>query len=392
VLGRIASPFIVSQIEVSEVKSRRDRNAFIKFPWRVYANDPAWIPPLIIERKAFLDRKRHPFYQHGDAELFLARKSGEIVGRIMASDDPNYNALHQTNVGCFGLFECVDDIDVAAALFEAAENWLRARGRAEIMGPIDYSTNYVCGLLIDGFQHPPMLLTAHNPPYYARLIEACGFVKAKDWFAWWFSEFPEPAKRLRKIAVARADRQGIKVRQVNLRDLPGESRVLQTIYNQAWEKNWGFVPMTGAEADHMAREMKPLLEPEGLLIAESDQPVAFIIAVPDINAALRKINGRLFPTGLIKLLYYKRKIRTGRLIALGVIEKYRRTGIAEALVLRVMDEAVMRGFTGELSMTLEDNVLVNRFIEALGAKRYKTYRIYARSIPNSFGLNRVSEY
>jgi GNAT superfamily N-acetyltransferase len=370
----------VSQIEVSEVSSRRDRNAFIKFPWRIYANDPAWVPPLIVERKRFLDRKRHPFYQHGDAELFLARKNGEIVGRIMASDDPNYNALHQTNIGCFGLFECVDDADVAAALFDAAENWLRARGRAEIMGPIDYSTNYVCGLLIDGFQHPPTLLTAHNPPYYARLIEVCSFVKAKDWFAWWFSEFPEPAKRLRKIAVARANRQGIKVRPANLDDLQGEARVLQTIYNQAWKKNWGFVPMTEAEADHMAREMKPLLEPEGLLIAESDEPVAFIIAVPDINAALRKINGRLFPTGLIKLLYYKRKIRTARLIALGVMEKYRRTGIAEALVLRIMDEALKRGFTGEISMTLEDNVLVNRFIEALGARRYKTYRIYRRAI------------
>lgn len=371
----------MSKIDIIPVHSHKDRNAFIKFPWRIYAKDPAWVPPLIMERKDFLDRKKHPFYRHGDAELFLARRGGEIVGRIMASDDPNYNALHETNVGCFGLFECVNDVDVASALFRAAENWLRERGRSEIMGPIDYSTNYVCGLLINGFEHPPTLLTAHNPPYYASLNEACGFAKIKDWYAWWFAEFPEPAERLHKIAAARAGKRKVKIREVNLRDIKGEAERLRTIYNQAWEKNWGFVPFTEAEFDHMAREMKPLIEPEGLLIAETEtEPVAFIIAVPDINFALKKINGRLFPTGLIKLLYYKRKIRTARLVALGVIEKYRRTGIAEALVLKIMDEAVKRGFTGELSMTLEDNVMVNRFIEAVGARKYKTYRIYQKSI------------
>ena len=167
----------MSQIEVSPVNTRKARDAFIKFPWRIYRNDPDWVPPLILERKAFLDRKRHPFYQHGDAALFLAWQKREIVGRIMASDDPNYNSLHQTSVGCFGLFECIDNREVASALFEAASNWLRARGRNEIMGPIDYSTNYVCGLLIDGFEHQPTILTSHNPPYYPPLIESCGFNK-----------------------------------------------------------------------------------------------------------------------------------------------------------------------------------------------------------------------
>ena len=375
----------MSQIEVSAVSCRKDRSAFIKFPWQIYKNDPAWVPPLILERKAFLDRQRHPFYQHGDAALFLARQNGEIVGRIMASDDPNYNSLHQSNVGCFGLFECIDNRDVAAALFEAASNWLRARGRSEIMGPIDYSTNYVCGLLIDGFEHPPTLLTSHNPRYYPPLIESCGFSKAKDWYAWWFSEFPEAAERLRKVATARAGRHGVTIRPVNLRKLGDESRRLRTIYNQAWEKNWGFVPFTEAEFDHLAHEMKPLIVPQGTLLAEvGDEPVGFVIAVPDINVALRHINGRLtrfgFPIGLIKLLFYKTKIRTGRLVALGVVEKYRRAGIAETLVLRLMDEAFKRGFTGELSMTLEDNFMINRFIEGLGAKRYKTYRIYRRSL------------
>jgi ribosomal protein S18 acetylase RimI-like enzyme len=375
----------VSQITVSQVVSRKDRDAFIKFPWQIYRDDPAWVPPLLIERKAFLDRKRHPFYKHGDATLFLAKDNREIVGRIMASDDPNYNSLHQSNVGCFGLFDCIDNCEVAEALFRAAGEWVRAKGRDEIMGPIDYSTNYVCGLLIDGFQHPPTLLTAHNPPYYADLIGRCGFTKAKDWYAWWFSESPALTKRLREIASARAEKQGVRIRPVNLKDMAGEARLIRAIYNQAWEKNWGFVPFTEAEFEHMTKEMKPLLIPPATLIAEiGNEPVGFVIGVPDINVALRHINGRLttfgLPIGLLKLLYYRTKIRTGRLVALGVVEKYRRCGIAEILVLQVMDEAFKRGFTGELSMTLEDNVMVNRFIEAMGAARYKTYRIYQRGL------------
>jgi len=283
------------------------------------------------------------------------------------------------------LFDCVDDDEVAEALFRAAADWVCEKGRREMMGPIDYSTNYVCGLLIDGFQHPPTLLTAHNPPYYTRLIESCGFTKAKDWYAWWFSEFPSPAERLRKIAAARAGKQGVRIRPVNLKDIAGEGQRIRAIYNQAWQKNWGFVPFTEAESEHMAKEMKPLLVPPATLIAEvGNEPVGFVIGVPDINVALRHINGRLttfgLPIGLLKLLYYRSKIRTGRLIALGVIEKYRRAGIAEMLVLQVMDEALKRGFTGELSMTLEDNVMVNRFIESLGATRYKTYRIYRRQV------------
>jgi GNAT superfamily N-acetyltransferase len=375
----------VSQIEVSQVTDRKERDQFIKFPWRIYQNDPAWVPPLIIERKAFLDRKRHPFYQHGDAALFLAKRNGGIVGRIMVSDDPNYNALHQSNVGCFGLFESIDDVDVAAALLDSAVEWLRRRGRSEIIGPIDYSTNYVCGLLIDGFQHPPTVLTAHNPPYYARLIGACSFEKVKDWYAWWFDPDNAPVSRLRRLVDARARKTSVKIRPINPRRPADESHRLSSVFNEAWKNNWGFVPLTEAEAKHMATEMRPIIDPRMTLIAEMDNaPIAFVICVPDINVALQRMNGRLtrfgLPIGLIKLLYYRRKIRTARFIALGVVEKYRRAGIAERLVLQVMEEGASRGFKGELSMTLEDNVLVNRFIEAVGASRYKTYRIYRKRI------------
>jgi len=376
----------VSNIEVSEVTSRRERDAFIKFQWQIYANDPAWVPPLIIERKAFLDRKHHPFYRHGDAALFLARKDGKIVGRIMASDDPNYNSLHGTNVGCFGLFESIDGQDVAAALLEAAASWLRSKGRTEMMGPIDYSTNYVCGLLIDGFRFPPMILTAHNPPYYRDLIESCGFAKAKDWYAWWFADPSKAAAHLRRLAERRFSRCPAAIRPANLKNIRDESRRLRQIYNQAWAKNWGFVPFTEAETEFMTKELKPLILPGFACIAESeDEPVGFALGLPDINVVLRDLNGRLtrfgLPVGLLKLLFYKNRIQKGRLIALGVIEKYRRAGIAEMLVLRVIEETMIkRGITGELSMTLEDNFMINRFVEAIGAERYKTYRIYSKLI------------
>ena len=375
----------MSNIAVSIVRSKNERDEFIKFPWQIYRNDPAWVPPLIIERKEFLNPDKHPFYRHGDAALFLAQRNGETIGRIMASDDPNYNTLHHTNIGCFGLFESIDDVDVSDALFAAAAGWLGDRGRTEMMGPIDYSTNYVCGLLIDGFEYSPTLLTAHNPPYYSRLIEAAGFHKEVDWYAWWFDPKNAPIPRLRRLVDARTRRTPVKIRSINLRELAGESQRLAAVFNKAWENNWGFVPFTPAESSHMAKEMRPIIDPRMTLIAEIDkEPVAFVICVPDINVALRHINGRLtrfgLPIGLIKLLWYRHKIRKARFVALGVLEKYRRAGIAEMLVLQVMEEGASRGFTAELSMTLESNVMVNRFIETMGAKRYKTYRIYRRPI------------
>jgi ribosomal protein S18 acetylase RimI-like enzyme len=378
----------MADIEITKVASRADRDAFIRFPWRIYENDPAWVPPLLLERKEFLNREKHPFFEHGKTELFLARRAGEIVGRIMASDDPKYNALHGSNVGCFGMFESIDDREVALALFDAASAWLRVLGRDEIMGPIDYSTNYLCGLLIEGFQHPPTLLTSHNPPYYAGLIENWGFEKAIDLYAWWFAKPHEAAERLGRLARAlKKKRREVSLRRGNLRDLAGEARRLRAIYNEAWEKNWGFVPFTEKEFDFMARELKPLLVPDLVWLAEIEgEPVGFILCVPDINIAFKKINGRLttfgLPVGLAKLLYHKSRLKTVRLVALGVVPKYRRHGIAEMLVLHIIEEAMIkRGFIGECSLILENNKMMNRFLEAIGAEKYKTYRIYRRRVP-----------
>jgi len=376
----------MARLEISEAVSSAERNAFIKFPWQIYRHDSAWVPPLILERKEFLNRRKHPFFEHGDAALFLARRNGQIAGRIMASDDPNYNALHHSNVGCFGLFECVNDPAVASALFEAASQWLQGKGRDEIMGPIDYSTNYVCGLLIDGFEFPPTLLTAHNPPYYRGLIEGSGFSKVIDFYAWWFDKPESAALRLRRLSASLKKRHAATIRRGDLRNFSAEATRLREIYNEAWKDNWGFVPFTEREFQFMAKELKQLVVPEFTLIAEvGEEPVGFILCVPDINVALKKINGRLtsfgVPIGLAKLLYHKNRGRTARLIALGIKPKYRRGGIAELLVLQIIEEAMIkRGYTGELSMTLENNHLINRFLAAIGARKYKTYRIYRRQI------------
>ena len=260
------------------------------------------------------------------------------------------------------------------------------------MGPIDYSTNYVCGLLVEGFEFPPTLLTAHNPPYYPALIEGLGFNKVIDFYAWWFSEPARAATRLRRLAASLQKRDAATIRQGNLKNFRAEAGRLREIYNDAWKENWGFVPFTEKEFEFMAKELKQLVVPEFTLIAEvGDEPVGFILCVPDINVAFRKINGRLttygLPIGLAKLLYHKSRIRTARLIALGVKPKYRRGGIAEMLVLRIIEDAMIkRGFTGELSMTLENNHLINRFLAAIGAKKYKTYRIYRRRINSGLPL------
>lgn len=376
----------MSRIEISQVRSSADRDAFIKFPWRIYANDPVWVPPLLLERKEFLDRKKHPFYEHGDAALFLARRGGEIVGRIMASDDPKYNALHQSNVGFFGMFEAIDDQEVASALLEAASGLLRQLGRDQIIGPIDYSIFYLCGVLIDGFKFPPQILTAYNPPYYRALIEGGGFEKEIDLYAWWFADPADAAARLRRLAGVLEKKREIKLRQANLRDIAGESRKLLEIYHQAWRNNWGFVEFTEKEFQFMTHELKPILIRELVWLAEIEgEPVGFILCVPDINVALRKINGRLttfgLPIGLAKLLYHKSRIKTVRLVAMGVVPAHRRHGVAEMLVLRIIEEAMIkRGYVGECSLILENNRMMNRFLEAIGAEKYKTYRIYRRSL------------
>lgn len=386
-VGRESKRRSLGQVEIREVISRRDRNQFIRFPWRIYAGDQNWAPPLLIESKAFLDRRRHPFYLHAEATQYLAYRGQECVGRVLVSSDPHYNAEHGTNLGCFGMFESVDDQDVANALLNAAGGWLRRRGRTDMIGPIDYSTNYPCGLLIDGFDTPQRVMMNHNPAYYAALLENWGLNKAKDLYAWWFDDSFDMPTRWARRAARLAARGKVKIRPLSLRDFDEEVARCNAIYNQAWETCWGFVKMTHAEFQHLAQHLKQFAVPEWILVAEVDgRPAGLCVTIPDFNEATAPLNGRLtcfgLPIGLLKLIRNMRRIRSARLLVLGVLPEFRSRGVAELFMLRTIEIGRQRMgcARGELGWTLEDNWLINGPIEKVGGRHYKTYRIYQAQI------------
>jgi GNAT superfamily N-acetyltransferase len=381
-----AVPSVPHDVQVTPVRGGSEVTAFIRFPYSIYQGDPNWVAPLEMERRDFLNPKKNPFFEFGEVELFLARRGGQVVGRIAAVKDPHYNEFHGTRWGFFGLFECVNDVGVARALLDTAERWARERGFDTLVGPMNFTTNGDCGLLVEGFDRPPAILMTYNPPYYPALFEACGLAKAKDLWAWELSSSAQPPEKVVRIAEKIREREGITVRHVRLDDFANEVKRIKAIYNAAWEKNWGFVPMTEAEFDHMAKEMKAVVRPELLLIAEvKGEPVAFSMTLPDANEALKVANGRLttfgLPIGLVKLALASRRIRRLRLVTLGIKEGYRRRGLDAILYLDTIRTAKQLGYEGgEIGWTLEDNHLVNRAIESMGGKKSKTYRVYQRSL------------
>jgi len=373
-------------LEVREVCTRRELNEFIDLPWRIYAHDSHWAPPLREEVKEFLDPRRHPFYRHGAAAKFIVRRAGQVVGRILASDDPRYNAEHGTNAGCFGMFESIDDCTVAHALLDAAAGWLRARGRTAMLGPIDYSVNYPCGLLVDGFHTPPRFMMNHHPTYYAGLLESWGLAKVKDLYAWWFDptrfsdQWRERTERL-------ARRSRAQVRPFRLHDFEADLQRCLHVYNNMRTGGWGFVRLTEAEFRYFAKRIARIAAPEQVLLAEVDgQAVGFSVTLPDLNEAATPLNGRLtrfgLPIGLLRLVWRMRRVKTARMLVLGLIEGYRRRAIAEMLILQTLDfgQKVIGYQSAELGWTLEDNTPINLTIEAVGGQRYKTYRIFERTI------------
>lgn len=377
----------VSPLEIREVGTAADRKEFIALPWRIYAEDPQWVPPLALEVKEFLDRRKHPFYLHGEATQFLATRGGVAVGRILVSDDPRFNQQHGTNCGCFGMFESVDDPATAQGLLDAAAAWLRGRGRTAIRGPIDYSMNYPCGLLIDGFDTPPRVMMNHNRPYYAGLLESWGLKKGKDLFCWWFNDPLDMLARWRVRAERIARRTGVTIRPFRKDDFDNEIRRCLEVYNEGLEELWGFVKLTDEEFRYLARRLTQITPSELALMAEVDgRLVGFSVTSPDINEAIRPLDGRLtnygLPINLAKLIYRQRHIKTARMLILDLLKEYRRRGIAELLILKTLEygKNVMHYTGAELGWTLEDNEAVNRTIETVGGRRHKTYRIYEKPL------------
>jgi hypothetical protein len=373
----------LSRLEITPLKSSRDMREFLHLPWEIYRNDPYWVPPLLLDMKKLLDRKKHPFFSHSEAELFLARSGGEPVGRIAAILNNNHNRYHGERTAFFGFFESINQKEVAAALLDQAAQWAKSKGMTQLRGPMNYSTNETVGLLVEGFDSSPCLMMTHNPPYYAEMIENAGFEKAKDLYAWWLLTEKGLNKKIERVGERVLRDQGIRVRMIDMKKFWEDVAVIKKIYNDAWSTNWGFVPMTDAEFEHMAKDLKTIVDPRVLLIAEKDgEPVAFSLALPDFNQALKKINGRLLPFGLPKLLYYGRHIQQVRVLALGIVKKLQNwNGFGAALYYESFRRGVAAGYRScEFSWTLEDNDLINRSMRLFGAQIYKRYRVYERSL------------
>ena len=370
-------------ITVTPVRTSADRRAFIDLPFRLYRNDPTWIPPLKRD-VAHLLAPEHPFYQHAQIELFLARDpKGQIVGRIAAIKNDSHNAQHHDKVGFFGFFETENDQAVAGALFDAAATWLRARGLNVMRGPASPSVNDdYFGLLVDGFEWEPVVGMPYNPPTYATLIERAGFAKAKDLIAYRHVSESGLPERVVRMADALAKRNKIVVRPLDLKDFTKEVERVRDIYNTAWEANWGAIAMTDAEFGEVAKQFKPVVVPDLVAFGEVNGKLAgFALALPDLNVVLKHMGGSLLPFGWAKFLWYGRKPPGLRVLTLGVLPEFRRTGVAELMYLAIIKNGLARGMTyGESSWILEDNALMRQSIEKIGGVAYKTYRLYDRAI------------
>jgi GNAT superfamily N-acetyltransferase len=368
-------------VSVVPVRGGGDLRAFIALPYGLHRSDPMWVPPLRRDVRQLLSPRRNPFFDHAEAGYFLARRDGRVVGRIAAVLNRLHNEFHQDRVGFFGFFECVQDPAVATALFDAAGAWLRERGLATMRGPASFSTNDECGLLVDGFDTPPVLMMPHNPRYYVALVEGAGFVRAKDLLVYQSTHANLPP-RLVQGANLLERRYKIRTRTLDLKRFDEEVARVKQIYNQAWEKNWGFIPMTEREIDHLAKQLRPVVVPELVVFAEVDgKPVGFGVGMPDLNVALKSNpSGRLFP-GIVKVLWRARRIHRIRVLLLGTLPEWRGRGVDALLFKRIWEEGYAKGYRwAEAGWILEDNHAMRNGLVHMGFEVYKTYRLYDRSL------------
>jgi len=369
-------------IEIREVRSRRELKTFLRFPWKIYERDPHWVPPLLKEQ-AFHFSPKNPFLKHAEIVPFVALKEGIVAGRIAAIVDRNYIDYQREKVGFFGFFECIRDITVAQTLLEHVKNQVRNKGMEGLLGPLNPSTNDECGLLVEGFDAPPFFMMPHNPPYYRDLLEQCGLHKVKDLFANLIVDDGSiPARIVRVHDRVRKRLSGLNIRSINMKMLHDEVQKFQEIYNEAWRDNWGFVPPTAEELDVMIKRLRPLTDPDLALFAEvGTEPVAFALALPNYNVVLKRLNGTLGLLGLLKFFYFSRKIDEMRILLLGVKSRYQKRGLETLLYVEIFRRGQKKGYQrGEMSWILEDNHLMQKGIEALGGRKYKTYRIYQCSL------------
>ena len=380
-------------VEIRRVEGKGDRKQFLDLPYRLYSTEKRWVPPLRLERKEHIDPGKNPFFEHAEVEFFLARRDGRVVGRISAHVDRNLNEFQDNRWGLFGFFECEDDPETARALVDTAEAWLRERGRDRMVGPMDFTTNDECGLLIEGHERPPIILCPWQHPYYQRLLEeACGLTKAMDLLMWELqvSDRSKVHQAIWDVADAVESRHGIVVRPMRKRNLQEEVTKFLEVYNSAWERNWGFVPLTEKEVRHYAKQLKPVLDENWAMIAErtdTGEVVGAALTLPDFNQVLAKVkDGRLLPFGWLAALRNRKNVDQVRVFALGVKPEYQHTGVAARMYQAHFDAAERTPQTGgEMGWILETNKAMNRAMEGMGGKVVRKYRVYERELSGVTG-------
>ena len=372
----------MTPITIRPLASKQDTRTFIKFQWKVYEGNPVWVPPLLMDRRKLMDREKNPFYKHSASEFFLAHRNGEVVGRIAAIVNDNHNKEHKENIGFFGFFECINDQAVADALVQTAARWLKERGVTAVRGPATPSVNDEYGLLVDGFDKPPIILMPYNPPYYAALLEKAGFRKIKDLYAYHVTKDRAMTEKLRRVSEMVKNREGLTFRSINMKDFANEVKRIKDLYNRAWQYNWGAVPMTDEEFDALAKDLKPVVVPGLVIIAEyKGEPIGFSLSLPDLNMALKHNKNGYLLTGLYHMMRMKKKINWVRIIVLGVVRERLKTGAASVLFYETARRGIELGYwDGEAGWVLEDNTMMNRAAEMLQGEKYKTYRIYEMAL------------
>lgn len=368
-------------IEVIPLRFPDEIIKIYKFPFKIYKNDPLWVPPLWMDFKKLLSNS-NPFFKHSKIKFFMALKEGKEAGSIAYIKDENFIKFHNLNYGHFGFFECVKDLEVSKSLFEAVEKEAKKDNVEGIIGPLNPSTNEICGTLIWGPPEPPFLMMSYNPFYYPKIIEDSGYEKIKDLYAFISPVTDRPVSRLENISKDVYKKYNIKVRNVNLKKFDEELNLIRIIYNEAWEKNWGFVPLEEDEMVFLAHRLKPLCIPELLQVAfVKDEPAGFIMTLPNANEVFIHLKGHMTPIAFLKTLYFSRKISGVRLLTLGVREKFRKMGVDGCLYYESLKNGLKMKFKrAEFSWILEENIITQKAVRLMGGKHYKTYRIYLKKL------------
>ncbi len=375
----------MAEIQIREIGSQGDLMKFIRFPNKLYQNEKYFVPYLTVDRKRFFDKKINPFFEHSRVAFYLAYRDGKLVGRISAIINDLHNQYHNEKIGFFGFFDCIDDLEVASALMGAAEKFVKKEGMEILRGPMNFSTNDEIGLLVEGFDSYPCFMMTWNPPYYIPLYEKLGLTKIEDVLAYYIDDSNPPSERIKHIVEKIKTRSRITLRTINMKDFENELELVRVIYNAAWSKNWGFVPMTPAEFQYLAHDFQKIIEPKLVILAFVDgEPAGFSLAMPDYNPVFKKMNGRMYPFGFLKFLYYTKvnKLMTGaRILTLGIVHKYQKIGLDMVLFYETFVKGPSCGYHwGEMSWILERNVLMNKAAVDMGGRPYKRYRIFDKTI------------